>query len=95
MTHPIADIIGDYRAFTALQRDRFAARGIDIAPYELSHLAVRRSGGSMAVASSQRLPTRGARGSREMPARPPAGLLTSPVTSRSTPRATPFSRLDG
>ena len=40
-TDPIADIIGDYRAFTALQRDRLAARGIDIAPYELSHLAVR------------------------------------------------------
>jgi predicted metalloenzyme YecM len=41
MADPIADIIGDYRAFTALQRDRLAARGIDIAPYELSHLAVR------------------------------------------------------
>src|SRR5712691_5916032 len=41
MTDPIADIIGDYRAFTAPQRDRLAARGIDIAPYELSHLAVR------------------------------------------------------
>jgi predicted metalloenzyme YecM len=41
MPDPIADLIGDYRAFTALQRDRLAARGIDIAPYELSHLAVR------------------------------------------------------
>jgi predicted metalloenzyme YecM len=41
MTDPIADVIGDYRAFTALQRDRLAARGIDIAPYELSHLAFR------------------------------------------------------
>ena len=41
MTDPIADLIGDYRAFTALQCDRLAARGIDIAPYELSHLAVR------------------------------------------------------
>ncbi len=41
MTDPIADLIGDYCAFTALQRDRLAARGIDIAPYELSHLAVR------------------------------------------------------
>ena len=41
MTDPIAELIGDYRAFTALQRDRLAARGIDIAPYELSHLAVR------------------------------------------------------
>ena len=41
MADPIADHIGDYRVFTALQRDRLAARGIDIAPYELSHLAVR------------------------------------------------------
>ncbi|HEX7171737.1 MAG TPA: VOC family protein [Candidatus Limnocylindria bacterium] len=41
MTDPIADLIGDYRAFTALQRDRLTALGIDIAPYELSHLAVR------------------------------------------------------
>ena len=41
MTDPIADIIGDYRAFAAQQRDRLAARGIDIAPYELSHLAFR------------------------------------------------------
>ena len=37
---PIAEIIGDYRAFAAMQRDRLAARGIDIAPYALSHLAV-------------------------------------------------------
>lgn len=41
MTDPIADLIGDYRAFTALQRDRLVSHGIDIAPYELSHLAVR------------------------------------------------------
>jgi predicted metalloenzyme YecM len=41
MTDPIEDLIGDYRAFTALQRDRLAERGIDIAPYDLSHLAVR------------------------------------------------------
>jgi predicted metalloenzyme YecM len=41
MADPIADLIGDYRAFTALQRDRLAARGIDIAPYDLSHLAFR------------------------------------------------------
>ena len=38
---PIAEIIGDYRAFAAMQRDRLIARGIDIAPYPLSHLAVR------------------------------------------------------
>jgi predicted metalloenzyme YecM len=41
MTDPIADIIGDYRAFAALQRDRLLTRGIDIAPFELSHLAFR------------------------------------------------------
>src|ERR1700741_4007057 len=38
---PIAEIIGDYRAFAAMQRDRLVALGIDIAPYPLSHLAVR------------------------------------------------------
>lgn len=41
MTDPIEDIIGDYRAFAAQQRDRLAARGIDISSYELSHLAYR------------------------------------------------------
>ena len=41
MTDPIADVIGDYRAFAAQQRDRLLARGIDIAPYALSHLAYR------------------------------------------------------
>jgi predicted metalloenzyme YecM len=41
MIDPIADLIGDYRTFTALQRDRIAERGIDIAPYELGHLAFR------------------------------------------------------
>ena len=41
MTDPIADIIGDYNAFAAQQRDRLLARGIDIAPYALSHLAFR------------------------------------------------------
>jgi hypothetical protein len=34
---PIADIIGDYHAFAAMQRDRLEVRGIDIAPYALSH----------------------------------------------------------
>ena len=38
---PIAEIIGDYRAFAAMQRDRLSARGIDISPYALSHIAVR------------------------------------------------------
>ncbi len=41
MADPVGDIIGDYRAFAAQQRDRLLARGIDIAPYELSHLAFR------------------------------------------------------
>ena len=41
MADPIAEIIGDYRAFAAQQRDRLATRGIDISPYELSHLAFR------------------------------------------------------
>ncbi|HEX7171995.1 MAG TPA: VOC family protein [Candidatus Limnocylindria bacterium] len=38
---PVGDIIGEYRAFAAMQRDRLTARGIDIAPYALSHLAFR------------------------------------------------------
>ena len=41
MTDLIEDIVGDYRAFAAQQRDRLLARGIDIAPYALSHLAFR------------------------------------------------------
>jgi predicted metalloenzyme YecM len=41
MTDEVADIIGDYRAFAAQQRDRLLTRGIDIAPYGLSHLAYR------------------------------------------------------
>jgi predicted metalloenzyme YecM len=38
---PVGDIIGDYRGFVAQQHDRLLARGIDIRPYPLSHLAVR------------------------------------------------------
>ena len=41
MPDPIEDIVGDYRAFAAQQRDRLRARGIDIALYALSHLAYR------------------------------------------------------
>ena len=41
MADPIEDIIGDYRGFAAQQRDRLAARGIEITPYDLSHLAYR------------------------------------------------------
>ena len=41
MADPIEDIIGDYRAFAAQQRDRLATRGIDIAPNLLSHIAYR------------------------------------------------------
>ena len=41
MADAVEDIIGDYRAFATLQRARLAARGIDIAPYALSHVAYR------------------------------------------------------
>ena len=41
MIDPLEDILGDYGAFAAQQRDRLLTRGIDIAPYELSHLAFR------------------------------------------------------
>jgi predicted metalloenzyme YecM len=41
MTDPIAEIIGDYRAFAAKQRDRLLTLGIDIAPFELSHVCFR------------------------------------------------------
>jgi predicted metalloenzyme YecM len=41
MIDPIAEIIGDYRAFAEQQRDRLLARGIDIAPYALSHVCYR------------------------------------------------------
>ena len=41
MADPVGDIIGDYRAFAAQQHARLLARGIDIRPYRLSHLAFR------------------------------------------------------
>jgi len=41
MADLLEDIIGDYRGFAAQQRERLAARGIDVAPYGLSHLAYR------------------------------------------------------
>jgi predicted metalloenzyme YecM len=41
MTDPVGDVIGDYRAFVAQQHDRLVARGIDIRPYPLGHLAFR------------------------------------------------------
>ncbi len=41
MDDPVGDIIGDYRGFAAIQHERLLARGIDIRPYALSHLAVR------------------------------------------------------
>jgi len=41
MSDPIEDIIGNYRAFAAQQRDRLTTRGIDITSYGLSHLAYR------------------------------------------------------
>jgi len=44
MADLLEDIIGDYRGFAAQQRERLAARGIDVAPYGLSHLAYRAAG---------------------------------------------------
>jgi predicted metalloenzyme YecM len=41
VTDPVEDIIGDYKGFAAQQRDRLLTRGIDIAPYSLSHIAYR------------------------------------------------------
>jgi predicted metalloenzyme YecM len=41
MADPVGEIIGDYQAFAAQQAERLLALGIDIRPYELSHLAVR------------------------------------------------------
>jgi predicted metalloenzyme YecM len=38
---PVGDIIGDYQGFAEMQHERLLARGIDIGPYALSHLAVR------------------------------------------------------
>jgi predicted metalloenzyme YecM len=37
----VGDIIGDYRAFAARQHERLLERGIDVRPYEPSHLAYR------------------------------------------------------
>jgi predicted metalloenzyme YecM len=41
MADPVGEIIGDYRSFAAQQEERLLARGIDIRPFVLSHLAVR------------------------------------------------------
>jgi hypothetical protein len=41
VNHPIAEVLGDYRAFFAGQKDRLLGRGIDISPYPLIHLAYR------------------------------------------------------
>jgi predicted metalloenzyme YecM len=41
MVDPVGEVIGDYRAFFAQQTGRLLSRGIDIASYELGHLAVR------------------------------------------------------
>ena len=41
MADPIENIIGDYKAFAAQQRDRVASRGIDVTPYAVSHIAYR------------------------------------------------------
>src|SRR5262249_2556421 len=39
MNDPVGDLIGDYGGFAAMQHERLLARGIDIGPYALSHLA--------------------------------------------------------
>jgi predicted metalloenzyme YecM len=41
MSDPVSDILGDYAGFAAQQAERLLARGIDISPYVLSHLAFR------------------------------------------------------
>ena len=41
MADPIEDIIGDYKAFAARQRDRVAALGIDVTAYAVSHICYR------------------------------------------------------
>ena len=41
MADPVEDIIGDYKAFATQQRDRVAARGIDVTPYAVSHICYR------------------------------------------------------
>lgn len=41
MDDALQEIIGDYPAFASQQRARLLARGIDIGPYTLSHLAFR------------------------------------------------------
>ncbi len=41
MVDPVFEIIGNYGAFAAQQRDRLLDRGIDISSYPLSHLAFR------------------------------------------------------
>ncbi len=41
MADPVGEVIGDYRSFAAQQAERLLALGIDISPYDLSHLAVR------------------------------------------------------
>ncbi len=41
MSDPVRDILGDYAGFAAQQAERLLARGIDIAPYALSHVAFR------------------------------------------------------
>ena len=41
MADPVEDIIGDYKAFAAQQRDRLLTRGVDITPYALSHICYR------------------------------------------------------
>ena len=41
MADPLEDIIGDYPAFTSDQSERLLALGIDISPFQLSHICYR------------------------------------------------------
>lgn len=55
MSESVGDIIGDYRGFAATQHAGLLARGIDIAPFSLSHLAVRVPEWDLYVAMRSRL----------------------------------------
>ena len=91
---PIAEIIGDYRAFAAMQRDRLLARGIDIATYPLSHLAVRVADWDLYV-HQRTLLERHARANFEnvWNGRPISLIvLTFRLRARSSPRRSPRPR---
>jgi hypothetical protein len=89
---PIAEIIGDYRAFAAMQRDRLVARDIDIAPYALSHLAVRVADWDLYVHQRTLLERHAGRTSRTSGTGVRSPRSCSP--SRSGPRRDSVSRIE-